>query len=352
MKNCPYCNATIEENARVCLYCMKELEPKAQLIAALNRPRRLVLIICCAVFACVIGITALIFLPKQTVKPPKQPDQQQTNVEDTTKNTDSNSESQQSNGNNANQNNKTPNSNNKQNKSDGGSEIYVGGPNTTVPDTTVTTPQTDPEKPVKVSPDQQDTPNQEQQDTPNQQQQDTPNQEQQDTPNQEQQDTPKQEQQDTPVTTTAVYTYRDAEYAIDDYLVTSNVDNCVVITGVSTPAADGIYRVPSTIDGKKVIAIQRSAFNGENVKTTVKQVYLPETVRTVWEFAFSGCVNLTDIYLGANSIHVDIQAFASKEKRNAALTIHCSYNCNNRDFRYYRNIASSYYDAVYEEWNG
>ena len=206
-----------------------------------------------------------------------------------------------------------------------------------MPNTPITTPENTTDK--------------EQQDTTDKEQQDTTDKEQQDTTDKEQQDTTDKEQQDTTVTTTAVYTYRDAQYAIDDYLVTSNVENCVVITGVSTPASDGIYRVPSTIDGKKVIAIQRSAFNGENVKKTVKQVYLPETVRTVWEFAFSGCVNLTDIYFSANSIHIDIQAFASKEKRNVPLTIHCSYNCNNRDFRYYRNIANSYYDAVYEEWN-
>ena len=324
MKNCPYCNATIEENARVCLYCMKELEPKAQLIAALNRPRRLVLIICCAVFACVIGITALIFLNKQTIKPQKQQADQQTNVD---------LESEQSNDNNANKNNETPNLNNSHDKSNDDSQTYVGNPGTTgaqspqqnggttLPDTPITTPENTTDK------------------------------EQQDTTDKKQQDTTDKEQQDTTVTTTAVYTYRDAQYAIDDYLVTSNVENCVVITGVSTPASDGIYRVPSTIDGKKVIAIQRSAFNGENVKKTVKQVYLPETVRTVWEFAFSGCVNLTEIYFSANSIHIDIQAFASKEKRNVPLTIHCSYNCNNRDFRYYRNIANSYYDAVYEEWN-
>ena len=156
----------------------------------------------------------------------------------------------------------------------------------------------------------------------------------------------------TPSVTEAVYTYRDAQYSIDDYHVTANVENCVVITGVSTPASDGVYRIPSTIEGKKVIAITRFAFGEEAIRETVKAVYVPASLRTIWEFAFSGCVNLTDLYFYGTSIYVDSQAFPAKEHRNGTLTIHCAYDCNNRDFRYYRNIAESYYDAEYEEWNG
>ena len=152
--------------------------------------------------------------------------------------------------------------------------------------------------------------------------------------------------------TEAVYLYRDARYGVDDYQVTAAVDNCVVITGVATPASDGIYRVPATIDGKRVITIQSDAFCAANVKNTVKQVYLPASVRTVKDRAFNACVNLTDIYFSATSIYVSDLAFAPKEQRSGTLTIHCAYACGNRDLRYYRNIADDYYDAVFEEWNG
>ena len=154
-----------------------------------------------------------------------------------------------------------------------------------------------------------------------------------------------------PVVTSAIYKYRDAQYGVDDYQVTNNVENCVVITGIATPASDGIYRIPDTIDGKTVIAIQKNAFYNDGHALTVKAVYLPAKLRTVWDGAFLGCYNLTDIYLYGRSVYIG-DAFPAAEKRNGTLTIHCAYDCNNRDFRYYRNIAESYYDARYEEWNG
>ena len=152
-----------------------------------------------------------------------------------------------------------------------------------------------------------------------------------------------------PASAAVVYSYRAAQYAVDDYHVTANVDDCVVITGIVTPATDGVYRIPSTLDGKKVIAVVKQAFNAEEVRDTVRQVYLPASVRTVHDYAFSACRNLTDIYFEGSSVYVSSLAFAAKEKRTGTLTIHSSYDCNNRDFRYYRNIAESYYDAEWSE---
>ncbi len=152
-----------------------------------------------------------------------------------------------------------------------------------------------------------------------------------------------------PPTAAVTYTYRVARYAVDDYHVTANVDDCVVITGVQTPAADGVYRIPSTLEGKRVIAVVTQAFNDENIRDTVKEVHLPASVRTVHDYAFSACRNLTDIYFEGNSVYVSTLAFAAKEKRTGTLTIHCAYECNNRDLRYYRNIAESYYDAEWSE---
>ncbi len=149
---------------------------------------------------------------------------------------------------------------------------------------------------------------------------------------------------------TITYIYRDAKYG-DDFSVSANLENAVVITGVNTAAANGEYIIPETIDGKRVVAIMASAFCDDGISHTVKTVIMPSTVRTIWNYAFATCYNLTDIYFKGNSIYTESQAFPEASKRNGTLTIHCSADCNDRNFRYYKNSAS-YYDALYAEWNG
>ncbi len=151
-------------------------------------------------------------------------------------------------------------------------------------------------------------------------------------------------------TTTITYIYRDAKYG-DDFSVGANLENSVVITGVKTASANGEYKIPDTIDGKKVIAIMGLAFCDESISNTVKKVIVPSTVKTIWNNAFANCYNLTDIYFCGNSIYTESNAFPETSKRNGTLTIHCSAACSDRSYRYYKNIAS-YYDAEYEEWNG
>ena len=130
----------------------------------------------------------------------------------------------------------------------------------------------------------------------------------------------------------------------------ANLENAVVITGVSVPSSNGEYIIPDTIDNKKVIAIMGLAFCDDNIKDTVKKVIVPASVKTIWGNAFANCYNLTDIYFCGNAIYVEGNAFAPKATRNETLTIHCSYDCSDRNSRYYRNSAA-YYDANYEEWN-
>lgn len=153
-----------------------------------------------------------------------------------------------------------------------------------------------------------------------------------------------------PDNTPVTYTYRDAQYG-DDFSVGADTENCVVITGVSTPSANGIYTIPDTLGGKKVVAIMASAFCGDGISATVKKVIVPSSVKTIWNYAFSNCYNLTDIYFRGNAIYVEAQAFAAADKRNGTLTIHCAATCSDRNFRYYKSTASDY-DAVYQEWNG
>jgi len=93
------------------------------------------------------------------------------------------------------------------------------------------------------------------------------------------------------------------------------------------------------------------AFCGEGVSDTVKTVVVPASVKTIWNYAFSTCYNLSDIYFCGNAIYTEGDAFAEASKRKADLTIHCSANCSDRNYRYYKNSASNY-DAEYKEWNG
>ncbi|MBR6514918.1 MAG: leucine-rich repeat protein [Clostridia bacterium] len=152
-----------------------------------------------------------------------------------------------------------------------------------------------------------------------------------------------------PSVSTEVYIYRAAVMG-DDYLSTNiPAENDIVIIGIEKPSESGIYNIPDMIDGKRVIAIDSLAFSGDEICKTVKKVILPETVRTLWENVFAGCVNMSDIYLTGESIHIDVNAFS--ESRNTELKIHCSDVCDDRNFRYYKNNAATY-GAVYEYWDG
>ena len=152
------------------------------------------------------------------------------------------------------------------------------------------------------------------------------------------------------VTTNVSYTYRNAKDG-DDFSVITNLSNCVVITGVKNATSNGEYHIPSTIDGKKVVAIMPLAFCGENIKNTVKKVVVPSTVLTIWNNAFANCYNLSDIYFCGNAIYTEKKAFADPDKRNCTLKIHCSSSCSDRCYRYYKNSSDSY-NAVYVEWEG
>lgn len=151
-------------------------------------------------------------------------------------------------------------------------------------------------------------------------------------------------------TATVTYLYRDAKYG-DDFSVSANLENAVVIIGVKGVSADGKYIIPETIEGKRVLAIASLAFSDAKISNTVKTVIVPSTVKNIWGNAFANCYNLTDVYFKGDAVYTESNAFPEKSKRNGILTIHCSAKCNDRNYRYYKNSAS-YYDAEYKEWNG
>lgn len=150
----------------------------------------------------------------------------------------------------------------------------------------------------------------------------------------------------------AVYIYRQAQQGDDFWVHRPISEDEIVITGVSRASETGEYVIPAQIDGKTVIAIMGGAFGDAQISDTVKTVVVPASVQTIWNSAFSACYNLTDIYFCGDAIYTDAWAFPQEYRRNGTLTIHCSADCTDRNFRYYKNCADGSYDALYEEWNG
>ncbi len=341
IKKCPHCGAEIEEQARFCLYCMTSLDEKEALVPRTFQKRWWM--IASAAFLALLLLAGGLWLAlrpgpepapekgedasiSQKEDLPTAPQQTPTDLPGTPQTDLSGADAPVSSGGGTPGAGATPGGNPA--PSTGGTTPSTGG---TTPSTGGTTPSTGGTTPSTGS-------------TPPSTGGTTPS-----TGGTEQ--APEQIAPQQPTVSSAVFTYRDAKYGVDDYHVTANVDDCIVITGIKTPAADGIYRIPATIDGKTVIAIAPLGIYESGYAQTVKAVYVPAQLRTIWDNAFTGCYNLTDIYLYGKSVYIG-DAFPAVSKRNGTLTIHCAYDCSNRDLRYYRNIAESYYDARYEEWNG
>ncbi len=146
------------------------------------------------------------------------------------------------------------------------------------------------------------------------------------------------------------YTYRDAVLG-DDINGYADISNCVVIIGVKQPKADGVYEIPNTIGGKRVLTIATEAFQAENIKLTVKELILPENVRNLANSCLFYCVNLTDIYIKGEGVHIGSGCFPPTQRRNFTITLHCSATCHDRNFTKMSLIAN-YNDLVFDEWNG
>ena len=157
-----------------------------------------------------------------------------------------------------------------------------------------------------------------------------------------------------PVTVEPKYSYIPATmenvYPIR-YANPPDLSNVVVITKVEYIEPSGNYVVPDYIDGKKIGAIMPYAFTDDEISPTVKSVTLPASVKSIWNNAFSGCYNLTDLYLKSRAIEIYVDTFPTVSERNGVLTFHCSRDCRDFNYYYYRNISDKF-DALYEEWNG
>ena len=322
MRKCPFCKADIEENARFCLYCMKPLNEK-EVILPTKKKRSWWPLALAGVLLVLLAL--VLFFPRENGNisslptggvpslnaPPSVPEQ-------------------------------TP------------APIPMPTPSPTPAPTPVSTPSPSP------APTPTPTPKPTPEPTPSETPQPTPTETPVQTsiptappttvppttappttaPSTAAPDTPAESPVPEPPEAQAEYTYRTAREGDDYNAQYANSGSDIVITGISRQSSDGIYDIPAYIDGKKVIAIVANAFSGSNAK----KVYLPATVKTVWNHAFAGCP-LTDIYFRGSAIYAESKAFSGN------LTIHCSASCSDRNYRYYKDCAVNY-GATWEEWNG
>ena len=338
MKKCPKCKADIQEEARFCLYCMTSFEEKQTIKTPKENNKRWLIIIAAVLVLVLIVVGILLFPQKDSSNNEGNDTSTNSSISSDLDTSDNTTSSEQKNSDSQGNETSTPISSNQTQtpSKNEGSATNNSSVNTTTTNSSTSgnsqnsnTNNTTNSSSNSTSTNSTSSSNKTESSNTSSSTSTTT--------------TPSQ-------TTTVTYMYRDAKYG-DDFSVSANLENAVVITGVKTTAADGKYIIPETLDGKKVVAIMALAFCDDNISSTVKTVIVPSSVKTIWNNAFANCYNLTDIYFKGNAIYTESNAFPEKSKRNGTLTIHCSANCSDRNYRYYKNSASNY-DAEYEEWNG
>ena len=324
MKKCPFCKADMEDNARFCLYCMNPLNDK-EVIPPHQKKKPWWLPILIGGL-CLVFLVGIFFLMNEKYNLFFAPDGTEIIVGGQPSETQNDSTSQES------------------------TSEHPRDGDLPTEDTTAVNPPSHPNTPTPAQPQTPKTPTENtppaesttvpflppETTTPSAPDPTTAI----TTPSTEPEETtPSVTEPETP-TTQSAYAYRAARAGDDFNANYTNSGNDIVITGVLQSSASGVYDIPAYIDGKKVIAIMGNAFSGTNARI----VYVPSTVKNIWNYAFYNC-NLTDIYFRGNSIYAESKAFSG------GFTIHCSSSCSDRNFRYYKNCAASY-GATWAEWNG
>ncbi len=146
----------------------------------------------------------------------------------------------------------------------------------------------------------------------------------------------------------------------------NEVDGGIEITGIENYNASGNYEIPSQINGKTVVGIGFQAFYYEQdlksitLPVTLKyiseqafancnsltEIVIPANVTEIQNNAFLPCKNLSDIYIKSTNVNIANYAFSTSYQRNVTLTIHAQSTVMDS------MKARIYWDAEYEEWNG
>lgn len=124
------------------------------------------------------------------------------------------------------------------------------------------------------------------------------------------------------LSTTVTASTPDYEYFIDD--------SGVVLTKYI--GEDKVVVIPSKIEGRKIIKVERTFYNN----TTIEKVVLPEGLTVVGEQTFFGCTNLKNVILPDSVQTIDNYAFAYCGLSEIILPINAHYinegafmGCNN-----------------------
>ena len=80
----------------------------------------------------------------------------------------------------------------------------------------------------------------------------------------------------------------------------------VEIVGLADNSLTGRVYIPESIDGKNVTGIQSYAFSNSNIK----EIFIPDTVKSIGRSAFEGCKNLLGVEMGDGVEVIEPYAFA------------------------------------------
>lgn len=332
---CPFCGAELAENSKFCLYCMKSLNEKE--IVDVKKKKKWWLVLTAILLLIIISLTVCFFLRKGENEPTNNNSGVAGNNEQTVSDEQVSTE-----------NDETVSSSNKDEKTDGNVDNKDNVVSTSVNEKDDITKNTDKIQEItsgKTTTTDENTDN----------------------------TTIITTTTTTTTTTTSpnnnneqiesvVWYYRSAysnEY--DKRYNKVETANAITITGFKNATSNGIYKIPETIGGKTVVAINMSnpqgyGFNDGAVKNSVRKVYLPPKLNKIWAGTFSECKNLTDVYVAGEYLYAEPSVFPEKTERTSKLTIHttdtswCLYGA-----KYFSVYCSQYgeneYYASWQKWD-
>lgn len=373
MKQCPFCGAVIEENARFCLYCMKELEEKAVIDekSPFLTKRRIRLILICTAALLLIAVMLIILSSVGTKQ--TGPGGNLLDVSQMHTNTPGNNTAASSGGVSAPTVTPSPSFGNTQSidntPNNENTPSSLGTPSASTTPSIESTPSSGSTPSISITPSAMRTPSAVRTPSPGKTQGTggtpsavkTPSSDKTPTPGNTQSSSGTPSNSTPPSSQTPVeqvtYTYRDAEFydiipAADRANQELLAQNAVVVTGVETAAKSGVYVIPEQIDGKKVVAVMGSAFSDTQICSTVKKVIFPASIHSVWE-KFQFCSNLTDMYFTGKSVVLDTYTFSLIPNKQH-LTVHGASDC----VCYYGSTGKStlkervaQFGISYQNWN-